>query len=309
MTKKGRKAAKKATKISAMPKVVSSADIAFVATKLHPHTTDLEGEEVDLEGQLLEDPDINLNRFFHKNTSSIREVRREIVLKDRQGSKAELKVNVDELQRLLQLLDVSPLAPTASADEKAIHVRLTDRIEKDVVQVQREQEQMMVRKRGFWRWASKKAYNRLVANGRIWGEKGPAVGKADGSHCGCTSSSSSSSALAGAEEAETSDEVTEAETDVTTPTEEGVDEKMAGLRFAKERSGGTASNPNAVVPSTPTDDGWTTIGKPGKLKKRPVGNLKLVHNRGLSKLAQIPTPKKRRGFVGLNDGQLFDESE
>lgn len=38
--------------------------------------------------------------------------------------------------------------------------------------MQREQKEIHMRKDGFWRWANHKAYNRLVANGRIWAGKG-----------------------------------------------------------------------------------------------------------------------------------------
>ena len=296
-TKKERKAAKKSKKVSEMPKVVSTADIDFVRKVLHPYTIDAEDE--DIERKLLEDPDIKLNRFFHKGTSNRREIRNAFVVKDRRGSKTvDIKVEAEEMNGLLQLLDVSPITAGASAEEKAIHVKLVEKIEQNLVHVHQETEQMMMRKAGFWRWASKKAYNRLVQNGSIWGQKdgNGALGKASEA-----ASSSLSSTMAGAEDDETDE--TETDTDITTPSsaEGGLEQKTGALTMAAETR-------TAPVPSTPKDDGWTTVGVKASYAskaKKPVGQLKLVGNGGLTKLVSSPTTAKK----GSKVARLYYETD
>lgn len=294
MSKKKRKAAKKAKKLSEMPKAaVSAAEIDFVAKVLHPH--DPEAEEADLERQLLEDPDIKLNRAFHRGTSNRREIRNEFVKKDKHASsKAELHIDPEDLNGLLQLLDVSPLTSSSSAEEKAIHAKLKTCIETDLVNVRKETEQTMMRKAGFWRWANKRAYRRLVQNGRIGVQKGTSTPTAT------TETSTSSSASAGAAETET-DDTTEPDTDITTPDEdEGeIEAVIEALKLDAEVGSGTPQTPKADNDDVENneDDGWTTVGKP-KAVKSPVGNVKLAHNGGLVKMTSPVTPlRPRRGFA------------
>ena len=287
MTKKERKAAKRAKKISEMTKVVSVADIDLVSKVLHPTTADI--DDLDIERQLVEDPDIKLNRFFHKGTSNMREVRKEIISKDRRGSKAELHVEVEEMDGLLQLLNVSPLTSASRAEEKARMLELRKKIEEDLIHVQKEQELMMMRKAGFWRWASKKAYKRLLLNGRIWSDKSD-----DGSPVAKTEdASTSSSASAGVDaDADTDGMATEADTGITTPDEDDV---TAMISAAKMTSVTPLKDEKLI---TKADDGWTVIGTPSKIKK-PLGRLKLAHNGGLGKLAPSPSPSRRGFYSGV----------
>ena len=111
LTNKERKAAKKAEKISKMAKVVGSADIEFVARVLHPEDPE---DDLEIVRQLVDEPDVQLNKFFHKGTGNTTEMRRAFVKK---------------------------------------------------------REHMMIRKAGFWRWASRKPYKRLVQHGKIWSDR------------------------------------------------------------------------------------------------------------------------------------------
>ena len=275
MTKKERKAAKKAKKVSEMAKVVSQFDIDFVSKVLHPN--DIESEDIEIERQLVDDPDINLNRFYHKGTSNTREIRNDFVKKERRGNKEETHVAPEELEGLLQLLNISPITAATSAEEKAIITDLRKKITDDLLHVQNEKELMMMRKGGFWRWASKKAYRRLLQNGKIWGEKGgdSMVAKSDD-----TGASSSDSAVAGADT-----ELTEPDTDAITPSEDDLVTPISKLQIRR-----TLSPIHTPRTATASSDGWTTVGKPGKARPA-IGNLKLSHNGGLSKLAQTPTTK------------------
>jgi hypothetical protein len=279
MTKKERKVAKKAKKISEMAKVVSSGDIDFVSKVLHPNEPDV--NEIDIERQLVEDPDIQLNRFFHKGTSNTRDVRNQFVKKHERkaGGKEELHVDPEELDGLLQLLNVSPLTSKSSAEEKVILTDLREKIEDDLIREQREKELMMQRKRGFWRWASKKAYKRLVQNGRIWSEKD---GNSQASRSDETTTSSSS-AVGGAEA-----DSTEPDSDTGPPSEDSISEAMSILKLGSDPATLQAAGKETPRKIKDMNDGWTTVGKPGKVKT-PAGKVKLMHNKGLDKIGNSPS--------------------
>lgn len=297
-TKKERKAAKKAKKLSSMPKSsITSSEIQFVADILDPQT--LDAEDADLERQLLEDPDIKLNTAFHPGTSNRREIRNEFVVKDKRATrKDDLHVDPDELVGILQLLNVSP-PPTSSVEEKAIHEKLRGCIEHHLINVHNETEALMMRKAGFWRWASKKAYKRLVSNGRIRSQK--------------SGSSSSGTGTGGPQSAASSvdvDEETESDTDVTTPEDEDgeIERKLAEMAIDDEPMvsyslGSKPSNTISIDPSREEDidEGWTTVGKP-KAIKEPAGTIILMHNGGLTNMTSPVTPTpRRRGFVTSYD--------
>ena len=280
MTKKERKAAKKANKVSQMAKVLSSADIDFVSKVLHPDETG--ANEIDVERQLVEDPDIQLNRFFHKGTSNVREVRNQFVKKHERkaGGKEEPHIDPEELDGLLQLLNVSPLTSKSSVKERAIVTNLREKIEDDLIREQREKELMMQRKGGFWRWASKKAYKRLVQNGRIWSEKDSdsQVSKSE------DTTASSSSAVGGAEI-----DSTEPDSDAGPPSEDSISEAMSTFKLGSEPSPAQASRKNTPRKIEDEDDGWMTVGsKSGKLNT-PAGKVTLRHNQGLDKIGKSPS--------------------
>ena len=278
MTKKERKAAKKAKKISEMAKVVSSADIDFVSKVLHPNEPDV--NEIDMERQLVEDPDIQLNRFFHKGTSNTRDVRNQFVKKHERkaGGKEELHVDPEELDELLQLLHVSPLTSKSSAEEKAIVTELREKIKNDLLREQREKELMMERKGGFWRWASKKAHKRLVENGRIWGEKD------SNSQASRTEETTtrSSSAVGGAEA-----DSEEPDSDTRPTSEDSISEAMSTFKLGSEPATVQATEKATPRKIKDTNEGWTTVGKPSKVKT-PAGKVTLMHNKGLDKIGKSP---------------------
>ena len=167
MSKKERKVAKKAARLSEMPKVVSTSDVEFVARTLHPH--EFEKDEAGEERKLLDDPDIKLNLYFHKGTSNTRETRRRLIV-DVRGGKHEMTVDDAELEAVMQAFgDVGGSFKSAEQDKIAAAIRRA--VKNDLIEVAKAAEATMERKAGFWRWASTKAYKRLVQNGRIWGQK------------------------------------------------------------------------------------------------------------------------------------------
>lgn len=285
-----------------MTKVLTSTDIEIVAKVLHPNDYI---DEVELERRLLDDPDINDNRFFHKGTSNRREIRNVFVKKEKRGNGKEvLHLEAEELDGILQLLNVSPITGTTPAGERTIIAELRKKIEEYYVHDQNEKELMMMRKAGFWRWASSKAHKRLVENGKIWGVKDDRQsGKV--ADVATASDDSSSQAVGGAERDAETDTTTEADTDITTPSsEEGDDEGSAMSK--RERMLPTlvpkSKDSLANIAGSNSCDGWTTIGNPNNVKK-PVGNLKLVPNGGLLKLAQSPTAKRTAFYLDNFDDE------
>jgi len=300
MSKEERKANTKANKILRAPKVVTQKDIEFIAKVLHPDEH-CEVDEDDAARQITEDEDIKRNMFFHKNTSSTRETRNTFFTKvnrHRPGFvRPEYHVTVEEIDGLLQLLNVSPITKSTSTEEKTIITVLRKKIEDDLVQVHNEKEQTLMRKEGFWRWASKKAYKRFVDNGGVWSKRdGELLSMMKGEDA---STEESSDAVGGAEETE--DGSTEPDTDITTPSEE-----------EDTNQGYVLSSPSTPVkldiavttPKTVTSDSWSVVagskkGSSSRTKKAPPGlTLRLRHNHGLDHL-KSPLSKRL---------DLFDDS-
>lgn len=287
MSKHERKEAKKARKVAEMAKGVTTANVEFIAKILHPE----DNCDVDVEQQLLEDADIQRNLFFHKGTSNRRDVRYEFVKHDRRGNgKTTHRIESKEINGLLQLLDVSPITNFSTTEEKNITTALRKKIEEDLVQEQNEREQMLMRKAGFWRWASKKAYKRLVQNGKLWSERGHDILKYLKAEDLSNESSSSTGAL------DTETEITEPDIEMTAPSLE--DQRLTATTAASA-STKKLSTPgkNEAKPSPAKSDGWTMVGKTGKSKaSKPATKMKLtfVHNGGLSKMVQSPTPTSNK---------------
>ena len=299
MTKKERKAAKKAKKISEMPKSVDTAAIERVSNVLYPK--DGEDEELELEARLLDDADINLNRFFHKGTSNVREVRNGfIVKKDRRAGKTPaFHVDAEQINGLLQLLNVSPVAAGATPETRKTFQLLKEKIEADLLQAQEEMAGTMMRKAGFWRWASKKAYNRLVAHGRIWDHRGCEVNGAKTKESESEADGRTGSSNDVGHSADETD-ITEPDTDLS-PNEQDIATSMSTLTVETLQTPKTPTAPKHDV-----EDGWTSVavGKKSKAKKTvPAINIKLSHNGGLAKMVQSSTPKTARilGFHKEDD--------
>jgi hypothetical protein len=303
LSKKERKAVKKAKKIADMAKAVTSADIEFVSKVLHPK--DNVTEPSGIKEYLQQDEDVNRNASFHKGTSNMRQIRSELVKRDRHSTGTQgFQVSTEEMDGLLQLLNVSPIYNSSSTEERSLVATLRKKIGADLVQMHNEHEQLLMRKAGFWRWASKKkAYKRLVANGTFWSQKGQDILKDLKEDDASTESVTM---------LDTELDSTEPETDVTTPDDESED------AVAKERLLSSAKK-ILVTPAkvntekrSPKDDGWTTVVTSGRSKsntKTPPADLKLtlVANGGLSKMAQSPTPKTAKYSPTMY--ALYDDDE
>lgn len=162
-SKKERKEAKKQAKAADRELVIKAKDIERIGKILHPE--ELVDEE--FERALLMDKSIENNMYYHPGTSNSREERDRFISEERRG-KAQLKLSDAEITRIMTELGFPDLSMMKSKEERVLVGRLREKIAKDLKHDHNEARDTMQRKAGFWRWASRKAYNRLAANGRIW---------------------------------------------------------------------------------------------------------------------------------------------
>lgn len=164
-TKKDRKEAKKAAKAAERTPFVTSKDVERISQILCPEPE--EAVDGEFERALLTDASINDNLNYHRATGNSRETRHRIINKERSLVFAT-ELLEEEMNRVLAELRVPSWAELKTKAERAIVVRLRDKITENLVHNNNEARDTMARKAGFWRWASRRAYNRLIENGRIW---------------------------------------------------------------------------------------------------------------------------------------------
>jgi hypothetical protein len=162
-SKKDRKEAKRQAKAADRVLEIRQRDIDRIGEILHPE----EPVDEEFERNLLMDKSIKSNMYYNPATSNSREERQIFISQDRRG-KAELKITAAEIERIMTELKVNDMCHVKGKKERALVGRLRDKIVEDLQHDHGEARETMMRKAGFWRWASRKAYNRLAENGRIW---------------------------------------------------------------------------------------------------------------------------------------------
>ena len=167
LSKKERKAAKKAAKVAGMAKVVTAAEISFVAEALH--STCAATDDAEDENSLVEDFDIKFNLYYHKGTTNTREARNRH-LDTKQRKKSEPNIEESEIETLMAALNI-PTSGFDGKDQQNLVREIRDAVRDDLTRVAKEDEQTAIRKAGFWRWASRKTYDRHVANEKARLEK------------------------------------------------------------------------------------------------------------------------------------------
>ncbi|KAK1808680.1 hypothetical protein LTR12_016959 [Friedmanniomyces endolithicus] len=263
MPKKERKAARKAAKLASLPKVITTTDIDFVDKTLHADN--------------------------HEGTSNTQESRYRHI-KRKQSRSDTPKIDEEELNALLAGLNVPPACQAKTTEECRLIESIRQAVHGDMVNVAKEHEQTQMRKAGFWRWASRKVYNRLVQNGRLWDQ-------------GAETNAPKRKDSAFGEAEDVADEVAKL------GLEEKDDESTAATEVAKldleeKDDQSNAALPESTVtvnPETPTREGrkrllpkistavngWTQVGKASRTAA-PKINLKLSGNGGLAKLMVKP---------------------
>ncbi|KAI7212314.1 hypothetical protein KC333_g7184 [Hortaea werneckii] len=299
LSKKERKAAKKAAKVAGMAKVVTAAEINFVAETLHP--TCCTNDDAEDENSLVEDFDIKFNLYYHKGTTNTREARSRH-MDNKQRKKSEPNIEESEIDAFMAALRI-PTTGLDGKDQQNLIREIRDAVRDDLTRVAKEDEQTAIRKAGFWRWASKKTYERHVANEKARAQKDDAE---------MLKRKDSADPVVGAEHAqEMEEEVPQKmektgsvpETAVATGTPQT---PVAGLQdHAVQASGPSRSATQNEENLDSTEAEWTTVGKL-KLsaksdKTKSPTTLKLAGNGGLRKLDQTPSPTtlKLAGNGGL----------
>jgi hypothetical protein len=163
VSKKDRKEAKKQAKASDRVRTIRAKDIERIGMILHPEKS---GDE-EIEHALLVDKSIQNNMYYHPGTSNSREERQVFIGHERR-CKAELKVTDAEIDRIMTELKIHDISHVKCKKERALVGRLHEKIVEDLKHDHGEARDTMMRKAGFWRWANRKTYNRLAANGRTW---------------------------------------------------------------------------------------------------------------------------------------------
>ncbi|KAK4543546.1 hypothetical protein LTR36_005441 [Oleoguttula mirabilis] len=302
LSKKDRKVAKKAAKIADMPKVITTKDIDFVTETLHPcDYGDGADEATKEERRLLDDPDIQLNLYYHKGTSNTREVRYRHLKHKQVDAAVEIDIEESDLDALMAALKVPAPGSVKTEAERRLIKTLREAVRDDMVKVQKEHEQTGLRKAGFWRWASRKAYDRLMAHGRIWEQKaetGETPKRKDSVFAGLGGDEGSSAANDSITEGLTTPKSSATAT-MSIPSSEPRRKRIAvgSPDFGRLSIGGEISR---------GDDEWTTVGK-AKPVKKPVGTLKLSLNGGRKQfLERVPG---KFGALSLNGRGEDDEEE
>ncbi|KAI7552360.1 hypothetical protein KC331_g1939 [Hortaea werneckii] len=167
LSKKERKAAKKAAKVAGMAKVVTAAEINFVTETLHP--TCCTNDDAEDEDNLVEDLDIKFNLYYHKGTTNTREARSRH-MDNKQRKKSEPNIEESEIDAFMAALRI-PTTGFDGKDQQNLIREIRDAVRDDLTRVAKEDEQTAIRKAGFWRWASKKTYDRHVANEKARAQK------------------------------------------------------------------------------------------------------------------------------------------
>ncbi|RMZ02140.1 hypothetical protein D0862_06127 [Hortaea werneckii] len=304
LSKKERKAAKKAAKVAGMAKVVTAAEINFVAEALHP--TCSVNDDAEDENSLIEDVDIKFNLYYHKGTTNTREARsRHMDTKQRKKSEPNMKESeIDAFMATLKVLT----SGFDSKDQQNLVREIRDAVRDDITRVAKEDEQTAIRKAGFWRWASKKTYDRHIANEKARAQKDDAE---------VLKRKDSADPVAEAEDHQRDESEDVREVGDTDTNTDAADASNVFSTTMAESQGRTmpASGPSRSMTRREEkldSNGveWTTVRKL-KLsaksdKAHSPATLKLTGNGGLEKLDQTPSPTtlKLMGNGGLKKLQV-----
>jgi hypothetical protein len=302
-SKKDRKEAKRQAKAAERVPVITSKDIERIGKILHPE----EPVDEEFEKALLMDKAIENNMYYHPATSNSREERHRFIRQERSG-KSELKLSDSEMRDMLAELKVPDLAQAKSKSERVIVTRLREKIVEDFVHDHHEAGEIMMRKAGFWRWANRRTYNRLAANGRIYdwknGETLAPVGENEVDVEGYEAPAAADDLAADhdeevvieKEDTDKDDDANDDMSSVVSLTSEASRVRPAYSSSAsRDTSISSASRTTFSSNDESADDSWTTVGR----VKQPKATLtlKLTPNGGLKHLRPNTTPRTPRTFA------------
>lgn len=184
-TKKAQKAVKKIAKNQLRVQIITSEDIVHISQALHPFKTYLVGEthtgydEVGNGQGLLNNSTIDANIAFNTGTFQYASLRQNINAKklakaqgigtpktpDENGSWHEDPQIVETLGRL-EIAVVTSVS--SSREKKCLLSKLCDAIHNDLLIVENEDRDTMMRMAGYWRYVNKRTYNAMIRNNQLW---------------------------------------------------------------------------------------------------------------------------------------------
>lgn len=279
-TKKERKKLKKAVKASERDKVVTSADILFVADTLHPKF-EQENDEATAEGaELAEDLDIRMNLKFQNSTCNTKTARSDFIKKERVMDLEESKAEVD---RLLATFEMNP---KASGREGKLVGELAAAIQNDLVHYHDELRTTAKLRSAFWRWANVRAYRELVENGKDWDDHSPNRERNDSIPGLQTPDEANATESDEEEKMKRNDSIDSSMDDASASTSVTIP-SVAPTPIKKMKPKTLTFVTPAKTKEVIGDPGWKQVGKK-VLRPPPTGKLKMVKNSGLHHLAQTP---------------------
>jgi hypothetical protein len=282
--KKEKKQVKDLQKMSERKKGLTNSDIESVATILESQIRRRRNATAVTNYEQIKD-----NLSFHKGSADVKATRT-AMKQERTASNASEVAHIAPatIDGVLQLLDIAPLDKSTAPEGKFLVTELRKKVRDTLVKMHQEADEIEMRRGGFWRWASKKAFKRLQDNGGIWHKDGGALldeVKAEGEAVN--------------EDAEDSTENNDMETG-TDDSDSAESESQPATPEDDATAGAFAYTISELVkePATPdaiVDDGWTTVatksGRATPMPKPTLAKITLVHNKGLEKIAQSPSPR------------------
>lgn len=183
--KKAQKADKKITKNQMRVQTITSEDVAQISQALHPLRTSSVSEthagyEEYGSGQgLLNNSTIDANIAFNTRTFKYASLRQNIAVKklakaqrictpkapEENASSQDDPQIVETLGRLK--IAVATCGPP-SRERRALLSKLCDVIQNDLLIVENEDRDTMMRMAGYWRYANKRTYNAMIRNNQLW---------------------------------------------------------------------------------------------------------------------------------------------
>ena len=281
ISKKDRKVEKKAQKHAAKPKVITTEDIARVDQVLHPKD---EATAANDACSNLEAATIKLGLSFHKAISNTKAVRYEHITCAKQNHR-QPKVTAEDMDRILSELDVAKGAK--SENERRLVAAIRKAVEADIVNCETEHYEIRVREASFWRWASAKAYHRLVENGYLWDKRAEVT------------ASAKKKAATVPEDILQLPDLAALDVDDAEETESRFSSRTGSVSSPSESSHSSADSSLAITDG----DIWTPVasvrrkgkGRAKSLSNKPGLLLKLSSNRGPAKLEVRPKTRFGEG--------------
>jgi hypothetical protein len=316
-SKKDRKEAKRQAKAAGRVLEIRQRDIDRIGEILHPE----EPVNEEFERDLLMDKSIEDNIHYHPATSNSREERQIFISQDRRG-KAELKITAAEIERIMIELKVHDMCHVKGKKERALVGRLRDKIVEDLQHDHGEARETMMRKAGFWRWASRKAYNRLAENGRIWdwqsGEALALVVEHEADAANPQAPAAAELAAMDVEEAANNrllmnkeDEVNDDDllSVVSLTSEVSRSRPAYASSTSRDTSMSSASRNTFSSNDESADESWTTVGRAKAPKATNAFTLKLSTHGGLKHLESKVTPRTPKASTRFAMLSIVDDEK